>query len=115
MVDPFSPDVFEADGTASFQGIEPTHRLRVFNERQIDDIPQIQTLSPDQRFAMRVMAQVLPFRVNQYVLKELINWEQVPNDPIFQMTFPQPGMLPKEQFAAIADTPQLFPVEQAEA
>ncbi|UCH11808.1 MAG: lysine 2,3-aminomutase [Fidelibacterota bacterium] len=87
----------------SFQGIEPALRLRVYSERQIDDIPQIRSLSQDQRFAMRVVAQVLPFRVNQYVLKELIDWEQVPNDPIFQMTFPQPEMLPEEHFTSIAE------------
>jgi len=39
------------------------------------------------------LASILPFRANNYVIEELINWEDVPNDPIFQLTFPQPGML----------------------
>ena len=52
---------------------------------------------------MRVVANVLPFRVNEYVVDELIDWEQVPNDPIFQLTFPQPGMLEPRQFQRMAD------------
>ena len=36
---------------------------------------------------------MLPFRVNQYVVEELIDWSRIPEDPIFQLTFPQEGML----------------------
>jgi hypothetical protein len=32
---------------------------------------------------MRVVSSVLPFRVNDYVIKELIDWSRVPDDPIF--------------------------------
>ncbi len=42
---------------------------------------------------MRAVAAVLPFRVNDYVTEELIDWSAAPDDPIFRMTFPQPGML----------------------
>ena len=42
------------------------------------------------------LAAVLPFRTNNYVVEELIDWSNVPEDPIFQLTFPQPGMLPQE-------------------
>ena len=31
--------------------------------------------------------------MNRYVVNHLIDWDNVPNDPIFQLTFPQPGML----------------------
>ncbi len=66
-------------------------------------IPPMQRLPQKLRFAMQVVAKVLPFRVNRYVVEELIDWSQVPDDPIFQLTFPQPGMLPEEDFAALAD------------
>lgn len=52
---------------------------------------------------MQVVAKVLPFRVNQYVIDELIDWDQVPNDPIFQLTFPQQGMLAPEDFDLMAN------------
>lgn len=64
-------------------------------------IPYLQRLPAEQRFAMQVIAQVLPFRVNRYVVEELIDWSRVPDDPIFQLTFPQPGMLPPEDFSTL--------------
>ena len=77
-------------------------QFQVFTERQIDQIPQLQRLSAQQRRAMRVVAQVLPFRVNRYVIDELIDWDNVPDDPIFKLTFPQRGMLEDDDFERIA-------------
>ena len=37
-------------------------------------------------------ASVLPMRANNYVVEELIDWSNIPDDPIFQLVFPQPGM-----------------------
>jgi KamA family protein len=42
---------------------------------------------------MKAVAAVLPFRVNDYIVEELIDWSNIPDDPIFQLTFPQPEML----------------------
>ncbi|WP_432832386.1 KamA family radical SAM protein [Dactylosporangium sp. CA-092794] len=42
---------------------------------------------------MRLHSLVLPFRVNEYVLSELIDWSRVPGDPMYQLVFPQPGMI----------------------
>jgi KamA family protein len=39
------------------------------------------------------VATVFPFRTNRYVVDELIDWGRVPDDPIYRLTFPQPGML----------------------
>ena len=68
-------------------------RFQVFTERQWDKIPQLKTLPEDLQWDMRAVANVLPFRVNQYVIDHLIQWDKVPEDPIFQLTFPQAGML----------------------
>jgi KamA family protein len=51
---------------------------------------------------MKAVAAVWPFRVNGYVVDELIDWHRVPDDPIFQLTFPQPGMLAPRELAEIA-------------
>lgn len=68
----------------------------ISNFRQI---PQLQKLSADELFNMEVVANVLPFKVNSYVINELINWDNIPNDPIFRLTFPQKEMLHPLQFA----------------
>jgi len=80
----------------------PVERFRVFTSRQLDEIPQLRCLPEEQRFAMKVVASVLPFRVNRYVIENLIHWDNAPDDPIFQLTFPQPGMLSPADFDQVA-------------
>ncbi len=47
------------------------------------------------------MGSILPFRVNNYVVDELIDWDQVPDDPVFRLTFPQKEMLRPRHFEAV--------------
>jgi KamA family protein len=76
--------------------------FQVYTERQLEQIPQLQRLPAELRRSMHAVAQVLPFRVNRYVVDELIDWDNAPDDPIFQLTFPQQGMLAPEDLAHIA-------------
>lgn len=77
--------------------------FKVYTLDKLHTIPQLQRFSSDRRFAMRVVATVLPFRVNRYVIEQLIDWDNVPEDPLFQLTFPQPDMLEPEHFKRIAE------------
>lgn len=77
-------------------------RFQVYTERHLDQIEPLQQLPEDVRFQMRAVANVLPFRVNRYVIDQLIDWSRVPDDPIFQLTFPQRGMLAEEHFDRMA-------------
>lgn len=79
-------------------------KMKFFGLRDIDNIPQLNSLSEEKRFEIKVVANVLPFRTNNYVVEELINWDDVPNDPMFQLTFMQKGMLSDDQFNRMADT-----------
>ncbi|MGE0480525.1 MAG: KamA family radical SAM protein [Phycisphaerae bacterium] len=60
-------------------------------------------LAPEVREAVTTVSTVLPFRTNEYVMRELIDWSRVPADPIFQLTFPQRGMLSDADYAAMRD------------
>lgn len=77
--------------------------LKFYNLRNIDSLPQFQKLSNEEKFEMKVVANVLPFRTNNYVVEELINWDNVPNDPIYQLTFMQRDMLLPRHFNKMAD------------
>lgn len=77
--------------------------MQVYTERQLLSIPQLNAMSRDQLFAMQVVAKVLPFRVNNHVLEALIDWSNIPKDPIFQLTFPQEAMLRGEHFQQVAN------------
>ncbi|MFO8151858.1 KamA family radical SAM protein [Thioalkalivibrio sp.] len=78
-------------------------RFTVFTERGLDRIDALSNVPEEMREEMRVVASVLPFRVNQYVIEDLIDWSRVPEDPIFQLTFPQRGMLDPESFERMAE------------
>ncbi|MFE2825154.1 KamA family radical SAM protein [Streptomyces sp. NPDC059271] len=69
-------------------------RFRAYGPRQLDDIATRHNLPEEIRETVRRISLVLPFRVNTYVLNELIDWDRIPDDPMFQLTFPQRGMLP---------------------
>ncbi len=78
-------------------------RFHVYTLRNMHEIPGLERMSAEERFAMQVVANVLPFRVNEYVINELIDWERVPDDPIYQLTIPQRDMLAPESFNRMAD------------
>jgi KamA family protein len=78
-------------------------RYRAYGRKHLDRLPQLQGLSDDQRLALEAVSAVLPFRVNSYVLDELIDWDDIPNDPIYQLTFPQAGMIESSDFTRLVD------------
>ncbi|MBE0551127.1 MAG: lysine 2,3-aminomutase [Ignavibacterium sp.] len=57
------------------------------------NIPQIQSISSEIIEAIEIVGSVLPFKTNNYVVDNLINWNNIPDDPMFKLTFPQKDML----------------------
>ena len=80
---------------------ETRESYRPVDLRNLSQVPQWSALDGHIREAVEVVGQVLPFRTNQYVLDSLIDWSRVPDDPIFQLVFPQRGMLSAADFAAV--------------
>jgi KamA family protein len=81
--------------------VPAAHRYQPHVVSTIDAIPQLARLSESRRLAMKALGHVLPFRTNSYVIDELIDWDNIPGDPIFQLTFPQPGMLEPRDLAEV--------------
>mgnify|MGYP001186297371 CR=1 FL=1 len=77
-------------------------KYRAISAADLLALPELQRLGKERIFSMRVVSHVLPFKANSYVVENLINWED-PSDPIFQLTFPQRGMLSDEHFNRMAD------------
>ena len=61
-------------------------------------IPQISNLTDLQIEAIDIVGRVLPFKANSYVVDELIDWNNIPNDPIFTLTFPRKEMLSDDSY-----------------
>ena len=77
-------------------------RFKSYQLNNFREIPQLQKLSESQKFDIEVVGNVLPFKVNNYVIDRLIDWSRVPDDPIFALTFPQKGMLKSEHYDEMA-------------
>lgn len=75
---------------------------KTFTINNFRKIPQIERLSEQEKQAIEVVGNVLPFKTNNYVVDELIEWEYYQDDPLFQLTFPQKGMLSPEHFNEIS-------------
>lgn len=78
-------------------------KYKAYTRKDIDKIPELQTLEHHDIVATKAVSAVLPFRVNRYVIEELIQWEDVPNDPIYQLTFPQRGMLDRKDLSRMVE------------
>lgn len=74
---------------------------KAFTSRNFRTIPQIANLPERFRKDMEIVAAVLPFKSNSYVVNELIDWENFEQDPIFKLTFPVREMLSEEHFKSI--------------
>jgi L-lysine 2,3-aminomutase len=77
-------------------------RLVVFDRRRLHALPRAALMAAEHRHTLEVVSAVLPFRVNNYVIEQLIDWSRVPADPIFQLVFPQREMLEPADFARVA-------------
>jgi KamA family protein len=82
--------------------VETTERYRAVGARQVAQDARFRALPAEVRRGVEVLANVLPFRTNRYVL-DLVDWTKVPNDPIFQLTFPQQAMIEPDEFRRVAE------------
>lgn len=71
-----------------------TPRYPAYGRHNLDQIAQLALLPADFRRHLEMAARMLPFRTNNYVVDEPIDWRDITADPMLQLTFPQPGMLP---------------------
>jgi len=86
----------------TMQLIPATDRYEALGPVKLDEIARRYPIPPDLLRTMRLFSLVLPFRVNSYVLSQLIDWDAVPADPIFQLVFPVDGILSRADEQALA-------------
>ncbi len=76
---------------------KPYTRQTITQARQWDWLP------PEMQEAVQVVSRVLPFRTNAYVMDQLIDWNNIPDDPIFRLVFPHREMLAPQDYATLRD------------
>ena len=94
----------KTDRSPAFKEVEnPNGRYQALTRKHLDTITDFGNVTADDLFAMRVVSAVLPFRTNRYVIEHLIDWERIPDDPVYQLVFPQRGMLGEDDYRRVAD------------
>ena len=103
----------------AYSHTEHCGRYKPYTVKDIRGIIEEHHRRPDDWVAMTAVASVLPFRANNYIVEELIDWDNIPDDPIFQLTFPQRGMLDPDDLSRMSNliengTPQAAVREAAD-
>lgn len=80
-------------------GIDESPRIKSYTLANFRELPQVKSLGEEKQFEMEVVGNVLPFKTNNYVVEQLIDWTNIPKDPMFVLTFPQRGMLIPEHYS----------------
>jgi hypothetical protein len=73
------------------QAVETTERYRAVGARQVLQDERFQALSAEVRRGVEVLSHVLPFRTNQYVVDELVDWERSRTIRSSSSPFPSAG------------------------
>ncbi|MBS5797120.1 MAG: lysine 2,3-aminomutase [Dysgonomonas mossii] len=77
------------------------NQLKTFTLHNYQSIPQIANIPKEFVKDIEVVGRVLPFKTNNYVIDELIDWDNIDTDPIFTLNFPRKGMLDKKHYAIV--------------
>ena len=77
--------------------------IKYYGAKNFHLLPQLKKLPESEILEMKAVAQILPFRCNNYVTEHLIDWENIPDDPIFRLMFPHRNMLPEQTLENVMD------------
>jgi len=67
-----------------------------FTYKNIDSLKDFCPIPDKTLQQLKLLASVFPFKTNNYVISNLINWENLENDPVYITNFPQPSFLNEE-------------------
>jgi len=79
------------------------NNYKAYTLRNVNEISRLYKLNKEEIKAIEVVGSVLPFKTNNYVIENLIDWNNIPNDPIYTLTFPRKEMLSAKHFNTMAD------------
>ena len=77
------------------------NQLVTYTLHNFRGIPQMDSVNEKIKKDIEVTGKVLPFKTNNYVVNELIDWNNVETDPIFTLNFPRREMLSKRNYEEV--------------
>lgn len=72
-----------------------------FNAKNFRKIEYIKHLDPRVVEETEIVARVLPFKTNNYIVDYLIDWKNYETDPVYILTFPKKEMLRPDRFEKV--------------
>lgn len=78
-----------------------TKQLKTFTLHNFKTLPGISSLPEEMVKEIEIVGRVLPFKTNNYVTDELIDWDNAATDSIFTLNFPRREMLDKRDYGSI--------------
>ncbi len=72
-----------------------------YNKSNFRQIEYLKNLPEEKKKEIEIVAQVLPFKTNNYVTDYLIDWSNYETDPVFILNFPVREMLKEEQYQEV--------------
>lgn len=76
-------------------------KIHTYTLHNFRTIPQMDAVSEEIKKDIEIVGRVLPFKTNNYVVDELIDWNNVETDPIFTLNFPRKEMLAPKHYNTI--------------
>ncbi|MEX0981377.1 MAG: lysine 2,3-aminomutase [Bacteroidales bacterium] len=74
-----------------------------YNSKNIREIEYLKRIPEEKKREIETVAEVLPFKTNNYVTDYLIDWDQYETDPVFILNFPNRDMLREDQYEQVRD------------
>lgn len=78
-----------------------SNKIKTYTLQNYRTIPQFDKLSDEDIEAIEVVGRVLPFKTNNYVIDQLIDWNNIEKDPIYTLNFPRREMLDRKHYAMV--------------
>jgi KamA family protein len=75
--------------------------IKTYSLHNFRNISQISLLPDEIIRDIEITGRILPFKTNNYVVNELIDWDNVNVDPIFTLNFPRREMLRKRHYDVV--------------
>ncbi|MDR1336211.1 MAG: lysine 2,3-aminomutase [Tannerella sp.] len=75
--------------------------IKSYTRHNFRTIPQMDSVSGQMIREIDLTSRVFPFKTNNYVVDELIDWTNVDTDPVFTLNFPRREMLEKRHYSAV--------------
>jgi len=73
-------------------------KITYYNNRTFQQTSYYKTLNVSAKEEFDILSKVFHFKVNSYVLENLIDWKKAPYDPMFRLVFPRKEMLPEMDY-----------------